>query len=135
MVSVKGLGSFAVAAGTVLGEFCATIQPDWPHPIVAADDMQYSAGSALCFGEGYEIELVDTTMEAGLRIYRRSASFLLIKACRDLFPQRILMIKHTLSNGLFCEFLDEDSTDNEIEAIQGTNAGTGARVICPFSGI
>ena len=117
-VSVKALGSFAVGKGTVLGEFCATIQPDWPHPIVAAVICNTLRDLHYVLEIDTEIELVDTTMEAGLRIYRRSASFLLIKACRELFPKRVLMIKHTLSNGLFCEFLDEDSTDNEIEEIQ-----------------
>ncbi len=64
-----------------------------------------------------EVEVVTAVTTYGLRIYRRSASFLLIKACRDLFPERTLMIKHTLSNGLFCQFLNEDSTDTEIEQI------------------
>lgn len=116
-VTIKGLRSFAVVPGTVLGEFCATIQADWPHHIVAAIICNTLRDLHYVLEKDTEIELVDTTMEAGLRIYRRSASFLLIKACRDLFPERILMIKHTLSNGLFCEFLNEESTDNEIEQI------------------
>lgn len=118
MVTVKELGSFPAVAGIKLGEFCAGIQPQWPHPIVAGIICNTLRDPHYIIETDCELELVDTSMEAGLRIYRRSASFLLIKACRDLFPQRILMIKHTLSNGLFCEFLDEDSADIEIEQIQ-----------------
>jgi uridine kinase len=64
------------------------------------------------------MELVDTSTENGLRIYRRSLTFILIKACRDLYPERKLMIKHTLGNGLYCEFLNQTCTDAEIEKIE-----------------
>ncbi|HPF21159.1 MAG TPA: nucleoside kinase, partial [Syntrophomonas sp.] len=64
-----------------------------------------------------EVEMVELYSEAGLKIYRRSASFLLLKACKDLFPERRLMIKHTLSNGTYCEFLDETINNVEVEQI------------------
>jgi len=117
-VNIKGSGSFQVVRGSILADLCESIAPKWPYPIVAGiisntiRDLHYS------LDVDCEVELVDTAMEAGLRIYRRSASFLLIKACRDLFPERTLMIKHTLSNGLFCEFLGKPTNDNEIEQIQ-----------------
>jgi uridine kinase len=116
-VTIKNVGSFQVAPGTFLGDLCASIEKEWEYPVVAGiirntlRDLHYSLKSDC------EVELVDTSTEAGLRIYRRSASFILIKACRDLFPERTLMIKHTLSNGLFCEFLNQATTDNEIEQI------------------
>ncbi|MDD4172276.1 MAG: nucleoside kinase, partial [Syntrophomonas sp.] len=116
-VTIKNVGSFQVAPGTFLGDLCASIKKEWEYPVVAGiirntlRDLHYSLKSDC------EVELVDTSTEAGLRIYRRSASFILIKACRDLFPERTLMIKHTLSNGLFCEFLNQATTDNEIEQI------------------
>jgi Uridine kinase len=117
-VTVKGLGSFEVQKGSLLAELTGSIAEKWPHTIVAGiitntiRDLHYS------LDVDCEVEPVDTSTEAGLRIYRRSVSFLLIKACRDLFPDRTLMIKHTLSNGLFCEFLGHATTDNEIEQIQ-----------------
>lgn len=117
-VIVRGLDSFQVARGTVLADFVATIQEKWPHPIVAAVIFNTLRDLTFVLDCDCEMEPVDTSMEAGLRIYRRSVSFLLIKACRDLYPDRTLMIKHTLSNGLYCEFLKEDTTDIEIEAIQ-----------------
>lgn len=117
-VKIKGAGSYQVAPGILLGDLCINIQKKWPYPIVAGiicntlRDLHYGLETDC------EVELVDISTEMGLRIYRRSAAFLLIKACRDLYPQRTLMIKHTLSNGLFCEFLHEASTDAEIEQIQ-----------------
>lgn len=119
-VTIKDLGSYKIARGSILADLCSAVEDKWPYPIVAAiihntiRDLHYSLYN------NCEITLVDMSMEAGLRIYRRSATFLLIKACRDLFPDRTLMIKYTLSNGLFCEFLNETTNDNEIEQIQAT---------------
>jgi len=117
-IQVKGLGSFDVAKGTVTADFIAMIQNQWPHPIVAAIVFNTLRDLNYVLTTDCELEPVDTSTEAGLRIYRRSASFLLIKACHDLYPERTLMIKHTLSNGLYCEFLREETTDIEIEAIR-----------------
>ena len=117
-VKIKDLGSYKVAPGILLGDLCAPIQEQRPHPIVAAIIRNTLRDLHYRLDVDCEVEMVDTSTENGLRIYRRSASFLLIKACRDLFPQRTLMIKHTLSNGLYCEFLGETTTDNEIEQIQ-----------------
>jgi uridine kinase len=116
-VEIKGAGTYQVKPGTLMGDLCDLIRKDWPYPIVAViidntlHDLHYN------LEQDCKVELVDISMDTGLRIYRRSATFLLIKACRDLFPQRTLMIKHTLSNGLFCEFLQEGCSDEEIEQI------------------
>lgn len=117
-VTVKGLGSFEVQKGLLLAELTGSIAEKWPHTIVAGIINNTIRDLHCSLDVDCEVELVDTSTEAGLRIYRRSVSFLLIKACRDLFPDRTLMIKHTLSNGLFCEFLGYATTDNEIEQIQ-----------------
>ncbi|MDD3363682.1 MAG: nucleoside kinase, partial [Syntrophomonas sp.] len=117
-VNIKGVGSYQVAPGILLGDLCACIQEKWPYPIVAGIISNTLRDLHFRLESDCEVELVDISTEMGLRIYRRSAAFLLIKACRDLFPLRTLMIKHTLSNGLFCEFLDEASTDEEIQQIQ-----------------
>ena len=50
-----------------------------------------------------KLEFIDTTNEDGMRIYRRSVCFLLIKAVKDLYPQRRVVINHSISKGLYCE--------------------------------
>lgn len=65
-----------------------------------------------------DIELVDTGSENGFRIYRRSITFMLIRACRDLYPHTELIVKHSLSNGLYCELVDHPLTDEDLERIQ-----------------
>lgn len=61
---------------------------------------------------------VDRRSTDGYHIYRQSVLFMLIKACRDLFPERRLMIQHTISNGVFCEFEGMKSDAGELERLE-----------------
>lgn len=117
-VNINKVGSFQVARGTALGELINDLQEGRQYPIVGAIIKNTLRDLDFLLNYDCSVDLVDTTCPAGLRIYRRSASLVLIKACRDLFPDRVLMIKHTLSNGLYCEFLNVPSADTEIEQIQ-----------------
>jgi uridine kinase len=116
-VVIKGLGKYQVNKGTLVGDLCASIQKDHPYPIVAVIINNTIRNLHYRLQNDCEMALVDMSMGAGLRIYRRSVCFLLVKACRDLFPDRTMMVKHTLSNGLFCEFLNQATNDNEVEQI------------------
>lgn len=51
------------------------------------------------------VEFVDLTYEDGMRIYRRSLHFVLIKAVYDLFPDRKVTICHSISKGIYCEII------------------------------
>lgn len=68
--------------------------------------------------EGDTVEMVDLSDEDGVRIYRRSAFFILQKACDELFPGRILMARHSLSDGLFCEFSNQEITPREVKQLE-----------------
>ena len=117
-IVVKNVGTFQVARGSTVGELCASLQEGRAYPIVAVIIKNTLRDLHYIFRYDCNVELVDTTCPAGLRIYRRSATMVLLKACRDLFPERTLMVKHTLSNGLYCEFLEVPSADIEIDLIQ-----------------
>lgn len=57
--------------------------------------------------------------EDGLRIYRRSLLFLMLKAIHDLYPQAGVIVHHTLSNGLYCEIRGiDDLTPQHLSAIK-----------------
>jgi len=64
------------------------------------------------------IEPVDLTSEDGIRIYQRSLTFLLIKAVRDLFPEKIIQIRHSVSRGIFFEIIDHKVTGQDAEKIE-----------------
>lgn len=50
-----------------------------------------------------QIRFIDITSPDGLRVYIRSLSFVLYKAVKDLFPDILLKIEHSISNGFYCE--------------------------------
>jgi len=65
------------------------------------------------------IEFLDSQTEDGNRIYFRGLSFLLVMACRDLFPESKVYIKHSMSNGLYCQVKKDGGLMNDdIDAIK-----------------
>ncbi len=61
------------------------------------------------------ISFIDLSSEDGIRIYERSLKFLLIKAVHDLFPEKEIQIRHSVSRGVFFEIIDyEVTTDDAI---------------------
>jgi len=63
------------------------------------------------------VSFVDMTSEDGIRIYQRSLMFILFKAINDLYPDKEVQIRHSVSRGLFFEVLDYKVTHSEIEKI------------------
>lgn len=49
------------------------------------------------------IEFIDITESIGMRMYKRSLTFVLIKAFNERFPNATLKISHSVSRGLYCE--------------------------------
>lgn len=61
------------------------------------------------------IRFVDITSFAGIRVYQRTAWFLLQKAVRDLYPGQTLHIRHSMGqSGFYCEIdgIDEFTADD-----------------------
>ncbi|MDP4092081.1 MAG: nucleoside kinase [Bacillota bacterium] len=52
--------------------------------------------------ENCQVEFIDLTADDGMRIYRRSLYFILIKAVYDLFPDRKVILSHSISKGVYC---------------------------------
>lgn len=64
------------------------------------------------------INYVDLTSEDGIRIYQRSLTFLLVKAIHDLFPEKEVQIRHSVSRGIFFEILNYKVTPEDAQRIQ-----------------
>lgn len=119
VIEIKNLGtSFIVPAGISLYDLYQEIKSKTTCPVMAGVVNNSLIDFDYRFYEPCQLELVDVTTETGLKIYRRSTLFLLLKACQELFPERRLIVKHSLSNGLFCEFIDGESNEIEVMAIQ-----------------
>jgi len=57
----------------------------------------------------------------GYRIYRRSVSFLLAKAVRELFPEARFAVEHSLGTGFYCSFElngGHEIADHQLRAIE-----------------
>lgn len=117
LVNVHGMGSYQVEPGMTVAQFVKdmAIRTDYPVSAVIINntlkDMHY------VLDKSCNLQLIFPDSEDGMRIYRRTVAFLLIKACRDLYPEQTLIIKHSLSNGLYCEFLEWKPSLQDIENI------------------
>ena len=62
----------------------------------------------------HKVEFIGYDNPEGRRTYLRSLSFLLQRAVRSLFPDKILKINHSLPSGLYCKFRGETIADEDI---------------------
>lgn len=59
------------------------------------------------------VEFIDLEDEDGMRIYLRSLTFVLIKAANDIFPERKVIVNHSISRGLYYEINGEDELNEK----------------------
>jgi uridine kinase len=105
--------------GISLLELCAEYQKDYKSTIVAAKVNNDIKELSYHLYDNCEVEFIDLTDDDGMRIYRRSLSFILIKAVNDLFPDRKVIIGHSISKGIYCEVKgDTTLTDDEVDSIK-----------------
>lgn len=65
------------------------------------------------------IEFLDLKDEDGNRIYRRSLYFIMLKAFREKFPNKKIILGHALNKGTYCETSDnEEVTTEELKAVE-----------------
>ena len=97
-----------VPMGTPLSEVAKRLTPG-RYPFLAAfvnnrlKELNYKIYAPVT------IRFVDITSFAGIRVYQRTAWFLLQKAVRDLYPGQTLHIRHSMGqSGFYCEIEDID---------------------------
>jgi uridine kinase len=109
----------AVESGITLYQLCRDFQSAFKTPIIAAkvDNDIRELGYKL--DRDCRVSFIDLTNEDGMRIYRRSLYFILMKATYDLYPDRRVIISHAVSKGLFCEIKDDkDLEPAEVACIE-----------------
>jgi uridine kinase len=67
-----------------------------------------------------DIEFIDASAPAGMRVYVRSLSMALAKAVSELWPEAMLLIKHPISKGYYCQLekLNRELTPELIASIK-----------------
>ena len=110
--------NLSVEAGTKLEELLRGKKGKKDSLIVAARVNNEIKELTYPVEEECTIETVDLTSQDGIRIYQRSLTFLLIKAVHDLFPGKVIEIRHSVSRGIFFEILDYKVTAADAEKIE-----------------
>ena len=118
VIQIEGLGEYSVPVGSSAEELTYKIKDQVKVPIMAVAVNNELKDLSFNFTEPCQVRLITLDTEQGLRVYRSSAAFLLTRAVREVFPNRKLIIRHSLSNGLFCEFLNYEPERKEVEKLQ-----------------
>ena len=108
-----------VNSGISLLELCNDVQSFHSTLIIAAKVNNDIRELSYSLEEDCRVSFIDLMNEDGMRIYRRSLYFILIKAAYDLFPDRRVIISHAVSKGLFCEVRGEKELEpSEVAQIE-----------------
>ncbi|MEN6479867.1 MAG: nucleoside kinase [Anaerolineales bacterium] len=111
---------FEGPVGTALAAFIEAAYPSpAEHPIVAAlvddelEELTYPVNNDIA------VVPVDTRSTDGLRIYQRSLVFVLVVAARELFPEALIRIDHSVTlGGFYCQVLGRERfAPAELDAI------------------
>jgi len=100
-------GEENVPEGTSLLELGRSRENEFKYPIIAAKVDNDIKELTYRLYKSCRVDFIDLTNEDGMRIYRRSLYFILIKAVHDLFPERKVVISHSISKGVYCEVRGE----------------------------
>jgi uridine kinase len=92
-----------VPRGTSLQELISLAIPEGKATIVGAKVDNRIRNLTYKMDKNCHVHFLDTHSEAGMRIYRNSLTFLLIRAANDLHPHCRVTIEHTLGKGLYGE--------------------------------
>lgn len=108
-----------VYEGISLQELSESCKNQYKSTIVAAKVNNDIKELSYRLNESCRVEFIDLTDDDGMRIYKRSLSFILIKAVNDLFPDRKVIICHSISKGIYCEVKgDTPLTVEEVDMIK-----------------
>jgi len=100
--------------GTPIGEFLSEISDEKKSPIVGA--IINDVLRELTFPVDLESEVIPVTMSDGdgARMYRRSVTFLMVTAFKELFPDAGLIVDHSVaSGGFYCEITNRGPLTQE----------------------
>lgn len=111
--------AFEYEKGTTLLEISRDFSSGRSTPIVAASINNDVRDILTPVNEPCAVDFFDLTTEAGSKVYQRSLIFLLVLAARELFPQGQVIVEHSLSKGLYCEFkLEYPLTELDVKAVE-----------------
>ncbi|MGL6173557.1 MAG: nucleoside kinase [Cellulosilyticaceae bacterium] len=92
-------------AGTTLYEVAQTLKMKTPIVVARINNVLKELYTKVN-EDVYDVEFIDLTRKDGIRVYQRTATFLLVVAAKKLFPETEIIVNHHIGGGYFCEFKD-----------------------------
>ena len=117
---MNGKGAFEAPLGTILEEYVRAAYPDRRWMILGAVIDGKLRELTTPIRSDCSVEPIDVSSRDGMRIYRRSLTFLLIVAAHELFPAATIEIDHSLPyGGYYCQVSGRDALSaEELQALQ-----------------
>ena len=117
----NGKGVFEAPIGTLLEQYVRAAYPDRWRAIVGGMINGKLGELTMAITADSNVEPIDISSRDGMRIYRRSLTFLLIVAAHELFPEATIEIDHSLPyGGFYCAVVGrEPLSSEELLALQG----------------
>lgn len=118
-VAVGQDNAILIGKGMTLYELAGDYTSRYSTPVIAAKVDNDIRELSYVLSRDCSVRFMDLTDEDGMRIYRRSLYFILMKAVYDLFPDRRVIISHAISRGLFCEIRGDKALESsEVKRIE-----------------
>jgi uridine kinase len=131
-VRIEGAFPVKIKEGTALYDLIDT--PTERKIVAAYKDNRITELSEIV-GADCDVRFIDSTSTEGRRICERSLIIVLVKAVRDLYPDRRVVIRHSVRFDIFFEIMGESETlPEEIAAIEARMKELAASKI-PFNRI
>ncbi len=102
-VRIEGQGEFEYPYGITLEEVSKNFQDKSQYLIIAGIVGNELKELRHTLDEDCEVKWVDYCSSIGSRIYKRSLSFVFVRACMELFSGCKVNVEHSMSKGLYCE--------------------------------
>lgn len=110
---------FEYEKGTTLLEISKAFAESHTTPIVAGIINNNIKDMATPLTEDCSVGFFDLSTEVGSKVYQRSLIYIMILAAREIFPNGQVIVQHSLSKGLYCEFLlDYPLTEQDVKAVE-----------------
>lgn len=97
-----------VQKGTTFEMLAEKVKEQTDYPIMLAEsENSYKELAAPILHDLSGVRFIHLNEKDGMRVYQRSATFLLVAAAKRVFPNRHIIVNHHIAGGYFCEFKDE----------------------------
>ncbi|HCZ05862.1 MAG: uridine kinase [Thermotogota bacterium] len=107
-----------VEEGTTFQEIVEKAEPFHQAPIIAAKFNNKIRELFRKINMNGDLRFVDLKEADGMRVYQRGLIFLLYMAMKDCFPEKRLLVMHSLGNALYCEVEEGSLSGEELSIVK-----------------